>query len=63
MKRKEQTFASRSTGNFQHLGIVNVVNDRLCRMRMLIWQLTMKKVSMTAGPLQDPFDIPGTCCQ
>jgi hypothetical protein len=26
-------------------------------MQMLIWQLAMKKVSMTAGPLEDPLSL------
>jgi hypothetical protein len=36
---------------------VSDVNDCLYRMRTLVWQLTMKKVSMTAGSLDDPMSL------
>jgi hypothetical protein len=36
---------------------VNDVNDCLSRMRMLVWQLAMEKVSMTTGSSDDPMSL------
>ena len=36
---------------------MNDVDDCLYRMRMLVWQLAMKKVSMTAGSSDDPMSL------
>ena len=36
---------------------VNDVDDCIHRMRMLVWQLAMKKVSMTAGSSDDPMSL------
>lgn len=36
---------------------VKDVDDCLYRMRMLVWQLAMKKVSMTAGSSDDPMSL------
>lgn len=36
---------------------VNVFNDGSYRMRMLIWQLAVKKVNMTASSSENPLSL------
>ena len=57
MKYREQTSVLHSNGKFWNMETVNVANDRSYRMRMLVWQLAMKKVSMIAGSSDDPLSL------